>query len=62
MSCKAYSFDQEQDPSLQAVCPLSGLADTGFLWNDSSEGEVAGNPLFLSHRPILVFQAFVCDT
>lgn len=63
MSCKASSFNQEQGFNKeQAVCPLLGLADTGFLWNDSPEGLVAGNPLFLSYRPMLVFKAFVWDS
>lgn len=39
---------------MQAVCPLLGLADTGFLWN-SPEEEVTGNPLSLSLRLILAF-------
>lgn len=39
---------------MQAVCPLLGLADTGFLWN-SPEEVVTGSPLSLSLRFILAF-------
>ena len=46
---------------MQAVCPLLGLADTGFLWN-SSEEEVTGNHLSLSLRLILAFETFVYAT